>query len=100
MNSVVQQNMALIREIFIQHGVKNSYLFGSATNKDFNENSDIDFIFNFSENIDYETYANNYFSLIEKLENLLGRKVDLVAEKTLKNPYLIQQINLQKIQIV
>ena len=51
MNSVIQQNMALIREIFIQHGERNAFLFGSATNKDFNENSDIDFLFNFSENM-------------------------------------------------
>jgi predicted nucleotidyltransferase len=35
-------------------------------------------------------------SLKEKLEQLFGRKVDLVEEQTLKNPILIQSINSNK----
>ena len=32
----------------------------------------------------------------EKLENLFGRKVDLVEEQTLRNPILISAINKSK----
>jgi len=38
--------------------------------------------------------------LIEKLENLLHKKVDLEAEKTLKNLYLIESIEESKIQLL
>ncbi|WP_366788854.1 HepT-like ribonuclease domain-containing protein, partial [uncultured Flavobacterium sp.] len=42
--------------------------------------------------MDYETYSDNYFSLLHELQELLKKEVDLVAEKTLKNPYLIESI--------
>ncbi len=48
----------------------------------------------------YETYANNYFALINSLQDLLKREVDLTAEKTLQNPFLIERIDSQKIQLV
>jgi len=38
--------------------------------------------------------------LIEKLESLLHKKGDLVAEKTLKNLYLIESIEESKIQLL
>jgi predicted nucleotidyltransferase len=38
--------------------------------------------------------------LAHALEKLLGRNVDLVAEKTLQNPYLIQSIEKSKIRLV
>jgi predicted nucleotidyltransferase len=34
------------------------------------------------------------------LEKLLNKRVDLVAEKTLKNPYLIESIEESKIQLL
>ena len=54
----------------------------------------------FSEDLDYEVYASNYFNLLHDLEDLLKKQVDLVAEKTLKNPFLIESINESKIQLI
>ena len=54
----------------------------------------------FSEDLDYETYGNNYFNLLNDLKKLLKKDVDLIAEKTLKNPYLIESINEHKIQLI
>ena len=54
----------------------------------------------FSEDLNYETYEDNYFNLLHELQDLLKKKVDLVAEKTLKNPYLIESINESKIQLI
>jgi len=76
------------------------FLFGSAATNKFHKNSDVDFLYTFSEDLDYETYANNYFSLLTDLEDLLKKQVDLVAEKTLRNPYLIESINESKIQLL
>ena len=41
-------------------------------------------------------YVSNYFDFQEALEKVLGRKVDLVVEKGLKNKYFIQNVNRTK----
>jgi predicted nucleotidyltransferase len=41
-------------------------------------------------------YVDNYFSLKEKLEELLGRSVDLIPGRSLKNPVLIDAIHRSK----
>lgn len=83
-----------------QHGVERAYLFGSAAKGTMNEDSDVDFIIRFPDDMNYVTYADNYFALAEKLEALLSRNVDLVTEKTLKNPYLLQVINQSRLQLI
>jgi predicted nucleotidyltransferase len=64
-----------------------------------NENSDIDFLVQFSEEIEVLDYADNYFSFLEKLENLMGKKIDLVSKKSLKNPILIEEIDRSKVDL-
>jgi len=100
MNQIVSENISEIQQLFKHYGVQKAYLFGSAAGNEFSNNSDVDFLFSFPESFDYETYTENYFHLLEDLQNLLQRDVDLVAEKTLQNPYLIQKINSQKIQLL
>jgi len=95
----VRNNMAQIRELCKSHNVESLYLFGSAAKGTFSKSSDIDFLVRFSESIELLDYADNYFDLIEKLQMLLKRDIDLVSEKTLKNPYLIQDINTSKIAL-
>ncbi len=63
------------------------------------ENSDIDFLVQFSDKIEVLDYADNYFSFLEKLENLMGKKNDLVSKKSLKNPILIEEIDRSKIDL-
>ena len=46
--------------------------------------------------MDYGDYADTYFILADKLEYLFNRKVDLVTDKSLSNPYFISSINLTK----
>ena len=100
MEKIVEQNLQEIKTLFKKHGAVKAFLFGSAATGKANGKSDIDFLFSFSAEMDYETYANNYFSLATSLEKLLHKQVDLVAEKTLQNPYLIESINESKIQII
>ncbi len=77
------------------HNVDKLYLFGSATNNDFNDISDIDFLVKFKP-FDLKKYLINYIELKEKLKILLERDIDLLEEQTLKNPYLIKSINKNK----
>ncbi|WP_296619670.1 nucleotidyltransferase domain-containing protein [Marivirga sp.] len=81
------------------HKVKSISLFGSAANDKMNENSDIDFLVQFSEEIELLNYADNYFSLLEGLEKSLNRKIDLVSVKSLRNPILKDEINRSKIDL-
>jgi predicted nucleotidyltransferase len=81
------------------HRVSSIALFGSAANETMNEHSDIDLLVDFSEDIEVLEYADNYFSLLEKLETLLGKRVDLVARKSLTNPVLIDEINRSKVAL-
>jgi predicted nucleotidyltransferase len=41
-------------------------------------------------------YADNYFSLKFALEDLLNRKIDLLEDKAIKNPYLRENIDDSK----
>lgn len=89
---VITDNIKNIISLCKRYKVKNLYVFGSILTNEFNERSDIDFLFNFSGEIDYNNYADNYFSLWEDMKILLGREIDLVDEKTLKNPIFIKEV--------
>lgn len=60
--------------------------------------SDVDLLVSFH-SMSPEDYADNYFDLAERFETLLQRPVDLVTEKSLRNPYVIQSINKAKTKI-
>lgn len=100
MQKTIKNKIPQIITLFKKYKVKEAYIFGSATNESFNKDSDVDFLYAFEDNLDYETYANNYIILINELENILKRQVDLVAKKTLKNPYLIKSIDESKIKLI
>ena len=77
------------------HKVKSLYAFGSVLTDAFNKESDIDLIVEFS-NIAVEDYADNYFDFKFSLQDILKRKVDLLEEKAIKNPYFRQAVNQQR----
>lgn len=97
---VVENNLPKIKTLFKKYKTERAFLFGSAATGKFKDDSDIDFLFSFPADMDYVSYANNYFSLLHELQDLLHREVDLVAEKTLKNPYLIESIEQSKIRLL
>lgn len=79
----------------VEYDINSMYLFGSATTIDFHKESDIDLLISFKE-IPIEKYTDNYFELHEKLEKLFNRKVDLLTERSLSNPYFIRSIEKTK----
>ncbi len=100
MEKVVEQNLPQIKKLMLEYGVERAYLFGSAAKGTMTPDSDIDFIIKFPETMNYVSYADNYFALADALEALLKKSVDLVTEKTLKNPYLVENINRHKLQLI
>jgi len=92
MDKIIDSNRAALIALCQLHDIKNMYVFGSAANGNFGQQSDIDILISFKDDISIERYTDNYFALHEKLEKLFNRKIDLVTEKSLKNPYLIESI--------
>jgi predicted nucleotidyltransferase len=73
------------------------YLFGSAARDDFDEQtSDFDFLVSFSDELSVLDRGDNFLDLVEDLETLFGRDVDLMTEKSLSNPYLVKSIEEDK----
>ncbi len=73
-----------------------AYTFGSVLTGSFDNNSDIDFLISFQENLSPVEKDENWFSLYHSLKKLLNRDVDLVKEEDIKNPYLLKTINARK----
>ncbi|MDR0612243.1 MAG: nucleotidyltransferase domain-containing protein [Dysgonamonadaceae bacterium] len=93
--NIVEQNIAFVSELCKQHHVKNMYLFGSVPTNKSTPESDVDLLVNFGDvNLFY--YFDNYMELKEGLEKLFNRPVDLVEEKTVKNPVLRRSIERDK----
>ena len=95
MQRFIEDKIQKLREICKTYDVKSMYVFGSACTNKFNENSDIDILVAFKD-ISIEKYTDNYFELHYKLEQLFGRKIDLLTENSLSNPYLIKSIEETK----
>lgn len=92
----IESNKEKIHSILKAHGVTKAELFGSAVRDDFNNESDIDLLVTFSDEIRLLDYADNYFALKETLESLFDRNVDILSSKSLRNPVLIDEINKSK----
>jgi predicted nucleotidyltransferase len=92
MQPLITNNLPAIRALCEEFGVARLELFGSAARDDFDlEKSDVDFLVEF---LDYGLgIFDRFFGLIEALEVLLGRSVDLSSARTLKNPYFIAEID-------
>lgn len=93
---IITNNLNEIKSLCIQHKVKELFVFGSAASDKFNENSDVDLIVKFNNNIPVEDYADLYFDLADAFEDLFKRKVDLMTDKPIKNKYLKLNIDAGK----
>lgn len=91
----LQEHASAIERLCRDHRVKTLYAFGSVLSGRFNPESDIDLIVDF-EDVTLEDYADNYFDLKFSLQDTLGRKIDLLEEQGIKNPYFLEHLNQQK----
>ena len=93
--NIVERNIDRIKRLCNEYKVAKLYLFGSALSDKFNNESDIDFIVTFRD-VELIEYADNYFDFKFSLEDLLQRQIDLLEEKSIRNPFLKKSINSSK----
>ena len=96
MQKILENKINDLKNICLSLDVKRLYAFGSVVSDKFRDDSDIDFLISFAENLTIEQYTDNYFALQYKLRELFKRKIDIVTERTLSNPYFIESIDETK----
>ena len=96
MQQILKNNLKELKKICKSLKIKNLYAFGSVMSKNFRKDSDIDFLISFDDDISVKEYTDNYFLLYQKLKELFQREIDIITERTLSNPYLIEDINETK----
>lgn len=85
-----------LERICRDYHVQRLELFGSALSDRYRqEESDLDFLVEFKP-LPSGTYADTFFGLIEALEGLFGRPVDLVVASAIKNPYFKKAVESNK----
>ncbi len=88
----IEKNAEQLEELCLCYGVSRLELFGSAATGKFRDGeSDLDFLVEFLPSA-VANYADNYFGLLEGLEQLFGRPVDLVVERAIRNPFFRQSV--------
>jgi predicted nucleotidyltransferase len=97
MLKLIEDRITEIISLCKSHHVISIALFGSAAKGLTHVNSDVDFLVQFSDELPVLDYADNYFSLLERLEKIVGKKVDLISVKSLKNQILIEDIERSKV---
>lgn len=95
MLDLVENKKMELQRLCEKYDINTMYLFGSATSHEFNDSSDIDILISFKD-ISFEKYTDNFFNLHKELEKLFNRKVDLLTERSLSNPYFIQSVENTK----
>jgi hypothetical protein len=88
----IEEHRGAIQELCRRFRVGRLEVFGSAASGKFDpQSSDLDFLVEFEEP-QGSGYADAYFGLLEELKKLFRREVDLLVDKSVKNPYLRESI--------
>jgi predicted nucleotidyltransferase len=97
---LVEKKVEEVRRICRRHDVEHLDLFGSAAGEGFDlEGSDLDFVVSF-ERRDPPKLFDRYFGLKEDLEELFGRRVDLMMEKVVeRNPRFAEGVTETRIPL-
>ena len=93
---LLTQRQAEVEALCRRYHVRRLELFGSAASgQDRPGESDLDFLVEFDPPPP-GAYADAYFGLLEALQSLFGRPVDLVVASAIKNPYFRQSVEQTK----
>jgi len=99
LENVIKANSSEFLSLCKSHDVKTLYAFGSSVNNQFDEErSDIDLL------VELETHdpierGEKLMDLWDKFEGFFHRKVDLLANNSIRNPFLRKNIDASKILI-
>ena len=94
MNRLIEDKREELNRVCARYHVRCLELFGSAaTGQHFDtEKSDLDFLVEFLP-LQPGEHFDTYFGLLESLQDLFERSVDLVMTRAIKNPYFLKSVN-------
>ena len=99
MNLLIEQKHDDLNRLCERFKVQQLELFGSAAQGEFDPaTSDLDFLVEFK-NLEPSDHFDSYFGLIESLEALFQRRIDLVESGAMHNPYFIRRVNESRTSI-
>ena len=96
MPPIVNAKRIEVEQACRRFGVARLDIFGSAVTENFDSvTSDLDFVVSFTEPARAKAF-DNYFALQEALEAIFSHPVDLVTAASVRNPYLLREIEAQR----
>lgn len=93
--NLIELNIDKIIALCKKYKVDKLFVFGSILTNRFSPESDVDFVVRFNKT-QITDYFSNFFDLKYALEDILGRRVDLVEEQAIRNHYLKENIERTK----
>jgi uncharacterized protein len=88
----VEQQRSAVAALCRQYRVRKLRLFGSAATGAFvPATSDLDFVAEFANTQSFD-YPDRYLDFAEALERLFNRRVDLLTERAVRNPYFRTEV--------
>jgi len=99
MHPSLEDNLPELQILCRRHGVARLAVFGSATSGSFDPNtSDYDFLVEFLP-LPAGSRADAYFALLEDLQQLLKRPVDLIVSSAITNPFFKKSVKASEQQL-
>ena len=97
MVDLTEEHREAVRQLCSNYHVKRLELFGSALDPNTfdRKRSDLDFLVEFLP-LGQGEHADAYFGLLESLEKLFQRHIDLVMIRAVMNPYFLQAIDASR----
>lgn len=96
--NLLQEKASAIEALCKKYKIKRLYAFGSVLTTCFNEESDVDFLVDFNKD-EIPNFGVNFFNFLFALEDLLGRKIDLIERAAIQNPYFKEDVEESKLLI-
>jgi len=91
---LIEMHIDKIIALCKKYRVAKLWVFGSILTPRFNDESDVDFLVDFDErNIELLDFADNFFDFIHEIEAVIGRKVDMVVNKSIKNRFFRAEVD-------
>ncbi|MBF0458993.1 MAG: nucleotidyltransferase domain-containing protein [Nitrospirae bacterium] len=99
-NKIITRKIGKIKALLKINKVQKAYIFGSACTDEFNDKSDVDILITIDEGLDISEYGNCFWNIQFGLEDLLHREIDLITERSIKNPYFRLEVDSMKVAIL
>lgn len=92
--NLIELHLDKIFALCRKYKVDKLWVFGSVLTPRFNDKSDIDFLVEFEEDkIELLDFADHFFAFIHAIEDVVGRKVDMVINNSITNRFFREEVD-------